>query len=72
MKEPYRWNYNIKIKTKEGTFEYEEKDILEAVKLVEKHPNYEEFYLQQQKPKQLVKRRVNDTNRSPRATKKTR
>lgn len=46
MKEPYRWNYTIRIKTKEGTFEYEEDDVLEAVKLVEQHPNYEEFYLQ--------------------------
>lgn len=25
MKEPYKWNYNIKIKTKEGTYEYEDK-----------------------------------------------
>lgn len=42
MKEPYRWNYNIKIKTKEGTFEYEDK--LENVdKILEKHPNYEEI-----------------------------
>lgn len=25
MKEQYKWNYNIKIKTKEGTYEYEDK-----------------------------------------------
>ena len=24
MKEQYKWNYNIKIKTKEGTYEYKE------------------------------------------------
>ena len=54
MKEPYRWNYSIKIKTKEGTYEYEEKDVLDAVKLVEKHPDYEEFYMEH-KPKTLSK-----------------
>ena len=50
MKEPYRWNYTIKIKTKEGTFEYEESDILEAVKKAEKY-DYQEFYLAHKKPK---------------------
>lgn len=36
MKEQYKWNYNIKIKTKEGTFEYEDK--LENIeKLMNKH-----------------------------------
>ena len=59
MKEPYRWNYNIKIKNKEGTFEYEEKDVLDAVKLAEKHPDYEEFYMERKKPKTLVKERNN-------------
>ena len=46
MKEPYRWDYTIRIKTKEGTFEYERDDALEAVKLAEQHPDYEEFYMQ--------------------------
>ena len=36
MKEQYRWNYNIKIKTKEGTYEYEDK--LENIeKLMNEH-----------------------------------
>ena len=26
MKEQYKWNYNIKIKTKEGTYEYEKRE----------------------------------------------
>lgn len=53
MKEPYRWNYNIKIKTKEGTFEYEDK--LENIEtLLEKHPNYEEVSAKK-KTKKLVK-----------------
>lgn len=51
MKQPYRWDYTIKIKTKEGTYEYEDK--LENVdKILEKHPNYEEI-----QAKRLVKRR---------------
>ena len=36
MKEQYKWNYNIKIKTKEGTYEYEDEQ--ENIgKLAEKH-----------------------------------
>lgn len=72
MKEPYKWNYSIKIKTKEGTYEYEEENALEAVKLVERHPDYEAFYMQQNKPKALVKRRANDTKRSSGTATKTR
>lgn len=53
-KEPYRWNYTIKIKTKEGSFEYEKDNVLDAVKLAEKHPDYEEFYMEH-KPKTLSK-----------------
>lgn len=51
MKEPYRWDYTIRIKTKEGTFEYEKDDVLEAVKLAEQHPDYEELYLQHKQHK---------------------
>ena len=51
MKEPYNWDYTIKIKTKEGTFEYEKDNVLDAVKLVEQHPDYEEFYMQHKKPR---------------------
>ena len=46
MNDPYRWDYKIRIKTKEGSFEYEEDNVLDAVKLVEQHPDYEEFYMQ--------------------------
>ena len=54
MKEPYKWNYSIKIKTKEGTYEYEDK--LEHIdKIIEKHPNYEELKATSIKPKKLVK-----------------
>lgn len=42
MKEQYSWNYNIKIKTKQGTYEYEDK--LENIeKILEKHKDYEEI-----------------------------
>lgn len=30
MNEQYKWNYDIKIKTKEGTFEYEQETLLQA------------------------------------------
>lgn len=51
MKQQYNWDYTIRVKTKEGTFEYEDK--LENVdKILEKHPNYEEI-----QAKKLVKRR---------------
>ena len=43
MKEQYKWNYNIKIKTKEGTYEYEDVSLEDMTLLVLKHPNYEEI-----------------------------
>lgn len=33
MKEPYRWNYNIKIKTKDGKFEREKEIPNQQVKV---------------------------------------
>ena len=42
MKEPYRWNYTIRVKTKNGTFEYEE-DLSKIDKIIEEHPDYEEI-----------------------------
>ena len=56
MKEPYRWNYNIKIRTKEGTFEYEKENLDDIDLLIQKHPNYEELRATQNKPKSLVKK----------------
>lgn len=60
MKEEYKWNYNIKIKTKDGTFEYEKEDLSNIDLLLEKHPGYEEIeavHKQDEKTKKLVKKR---------------
>lgn len=55
MKEPYRWDYNIRVKTKEGTFEYE--DTLENIdRVLERHPNYEEVQATHNKQLAKVKR----------------
>jgi hypothetical protein len=43
MKEQYRWNYTIKIKTKDGTYEYEKETLDNIDLLLEKHLNYEEL-----------------------------
>ena len=43
MKEQYKWNYNIKIKTKEGTYEYENEDLRNIDLLLMKYPDYEEI-----------------------------
>ena len=43
MKDQYKWNYNIKIKTKEGTFEYENVPLEDMVLIVLKHPEYTEL-----------------------------
>ena len=54
MKEQYSWNYNIKIKTKEGTYEYEDK--LENIeKLMNEHR--EEGDMQVNAEKVKVKKR---------------
>lgn len=50
MKQPYNWDYTIRVKTKEGTFEYEEDNILKAVKKAEQY-DYDELYLTHKKPK---------------------
>ena len=55
MNEQYKWNYDIKIKTKEGTFEYEDK--LENIdSILEKHPNYEQVEAKQK----VLKKGVNN------------
>lgn len=43
MKEQYKWDYTIKIKTKTGAFEYEKQTLENIDLLLEKHPDYEEF-----------------------------
>lgn len=56
MKEPYRWDYNIKIRTKEGTYEYEKESLDNIDLLLMKHPDYNEVRATQNKPKSLVKK----------------
>ena len=42
MKQPYNWDYTLRVKTKEGTFEYEDK--LENIDtILQKHEGYEEI-----------------------------
>ena len=54
MKEQYKWNYNIKIKTKEGTYEYEDK--LENIeKLVDEHREEGDMEVSANKVKRKVK-----------------
>ena len=57
MKEKYRWDYNIKIKTKEGTFEYEKETLDNLGMLLQKHPDYQEIEAKHNKPKVLIKTR---------------
>ena len=57
MKEQYKWNYTIKIKTKEGTYEYEKETLDNLDLLLEKHPDYEEIKAEHtDKVKKKVKR----------------
>lgn len=54
MKQPYNWDYTIRVKTKEGTYEYE--DNLENIdRVLQRHPDYEEVQATHRKP--LVKTR---------------
>lgn len=57
MKEQYRWNYQIRIKTKDGTYEYEKEDLSNIDLLLEKHKDYEEIEAKQNKPKVKVKKK---------------
>ena len=53
MKEQYKWNYNIKIKTKEGTYEYEDVPLEDIVLIDLKHPNREELKADKVKVKKI-------------------
>ena len=53
MKDKYRWNYNIKIKTKEGTYEYENEDIRNIDVILNEHPDREEIRLEKAKVKKI-------------------
>ena len=57
MKEQYKWNYTIKIKTKDGTYEYEKEDLSNIDLLLEKHKDYEEVQATYNKPKAKVKKK---------------
>lgn len=39
MKEPYRWNYTIKIKTKDGEYVYENETLENVETLLELYPD---------------------------------
>lgn len=56
MKEQYRWNYTIKIKTKDGEYEYEKETLDNIDLLLEKHKDYEEVQATYNKPKVKVKK----------------
>ena len=58
MKEPYVWDYNIKIKTSEGVFEYEKETLENIELLLAKHPDYTEIRASQNKPKTLAKKPI--------------
>ena len=64
MKEPYRWDYTIRVKTKEGTFEYEKETLDNIDLLLEKHKDYEEVQATHNKP--LVKTKRMNRNMQPR------
>ena len=53
MKDKYRWNYNIKIKTREGTYEYENEDLRDIDLLLMKHPDYQELKAEKVKVKKI-------------------
>lgn len=57
MDDKYRWNYTIKIKTKEGTYEYEKETLDNIDLLLEKHKDYEELKAER-KPKVKTKKKV--------------
>lgn len=53
MKEQYRWNYTIKIKTKDGEYEYEKETLDNIDLLLEKHKDYEEIKAEKVKVKKI-------------------
>ena len=55
-KEPYEWNYTIKIKTKDGEFNYEHETLDKLGKILEKYPSTDEVRMSAEKPK--VKKKI--------------
>lgn len=57
MKEPYRWNYTIRVKTKDGEYVYEQETLEKIDLLLEKHKDYMEVKATKNGPKKLVKKK---------------
>ena len=53
MKEDYKWNYTIRVKTKEGTYEYEKEDLTDIDLILMKHKDYEEVKAEKVKVKKI-------------------
>ena len=50
--------YNIKIKTKEGTYEYEKDDLSDIDLIIMKHPDYEEISANKIEKEKKCKKKV--------------
>ena len=58
VKEPYIWDYNIRVKTKDGTFEYEHEKMEHIEQILAQHPGYTGVEAKRNEPsKKLVKKR---------------
>ena len=57
MDEQYKWNYKIKVKTKDGEYHYERETLEKIDDILEKHPNYDMVHAVH--TKKLVKERNN-------------
>lgn len=51
MKQPYIWDYTIRVKTKEGTFEYEKETLDKIDEILQRHQDYEEVQAKKNKLK---------------------
>jgi hypothetical protein len=57
MKDKYIWNYNIKVRTKKGEYQYERETLEKIDDILEKHPDYDVVHAVY--TKKLVKERNN-------------
>ena len=57
MNEQYKWNYDIKVRTKEGEYHYERETLEKIDDILEKHPDYDVVHAVH--TKKLVKERNN-------------
>ena len=56
MKDQYKWNYTIRVKTKDGTYEYEEETLDNIENIIKQHKDYEELKATHKKPLTKTKR----------------